>query len=236
MMKKKLSLPASARIIHKEIETVIRRLLQSDIPSPLHPDFISIYNEFLSLFKQYQYEVIKHSKYSITCKKFCTFCCLHWVEDVYSFEAEIIADFVKKNIPKQISLIIETCKKDEDELITLNAIVENKLHENIHHKEVGKIDSVDLLLTSFYQLKRPCTFLNNRECLIYQVRPLTCRTYVSFFDPVLCKPENINESEIPTYLLDLEESGSRLLDTLHEKYNRYDKTGLRAAIVDYLTD
>jgi Fe-S-cluster containining protein len=235
-MKKNLSIPDSAIIIHNQIETLINDLIVSDLPSPLHPDFIKTYNDILSLFARFQIEVTRHSGYTISCKKQCMFCCFHWVEDVYSFEAEIIANHIRKHLPQNIPLIIDTCKKDEKELVVLNDIVEEKLQENRHNKEAGKIDPVDLLLKSFYQLKQPCVFLKNRECMIYEVRPLTCRTYISLSDPVLCMPENINESGVPTYLLDLEENGSQLLDTLHEKYNRYDKTGLRAVTVDYLQE
>ncbi len=235
-MKKKLSIPDSAKVIHYQIEKLISDFIISDIASPLHPDFIKTYNSFLSLFAQYQTEVIKHSNYSVTCNKQCACCCFHWVEDVYSFEAEIIANHLKKHHPENISYIVETCKNDGKEFVKLNKIVKKKLLENKHDKEYKEIDPVDLLLTIFYQLKKPCVFLINNECLIYEIRPLTCRTYISFYDKVHCKPENINNPGIPTYLLNLEENGNRLLDILHEKYNRFNKTGLRAIIVDYLSE
>ena len=93
--------------------------------------------------------------------------------------------------------------------------MEQKLIENRVNKEVSDLDTTDLLLASYYQLERPCALLSdNGICSIYEIRPLTCRIYISFSDPHSCSAECINESNIPTYLLDLEESASKLLDMI----------------------
>ncbi len=233
--KKNLPLSKNAKRIHEQIVLLLEKLLVLDVPSPSHPEFISLYRKVLSLFHQYQDEVINDYHKSITCRMGCTYCCHHWVEDVYSFEAEIITEYIRTHFPQEIEKIIETFLKDEKHLISINGIMEEKLAENQSEKEIEEIDTTDLLLASFYQLKRPCALLSeDRTCSIYTVRPLTCRIYISFSDPQLCSPEYINSSNIPTYLLDLEENASQLLDTLHDKYNLYSKTGLRAVLVDYL--
>jgi hypothetical protein len=43
-------------------------------------------------------------------------------------------------------------------------------------------------------------------------------------------------STIPTYLLDFEEDASSILDDLHERYDRYNKSGLRTLLIDYLQE
>lgn len=233
--KKNLPIPESARPIHEEIVTSLENLIKRNIPSPLHPDFIAVYDDILVRFSQYQHEVVKNYGKKVTCKKGCTYCCYHWVEDVYSFEAEIIANYIKEHFSERVNSIITKFREDEKELIKLNDIMEQKLIENRVNKEVSGIDSTDLLLASYYQLERPCALLSdNGICSIYEIRPLTCRIYISFSDPHSCSAECINESDIPTYLLDLEESASKLLDTLHERYDRYSKSGLQALLVDYL--
>ena len=234
-LKKNLPIPTSAKTIHRGIVKSLKNLINCNLPSPLHPDFISAYEEILKRFHQFQNEVIRNYGKKVSCKKGCTYCCLHWVEDVYSFEAEIIADYTKKNFPKRVNTIIKRFQEDEEELVRLNDIMEQKLIENQEDKKIASIDTTDLLLDSFYQIKRKCAFLSDdRTCIIYKVRPLTCRIYVSFSDPEFCSPECINISTIPTYLLDLEESASRILDDLHERYNRYNKSGLRTLLIDYL--
>ena len=236
-LKKNLPVPTSAKKIHKGIVQSLQNLINGNLPSPLHPDFISAYEEILNQFYQFQNEVVRNYHKKVSCKKGCTYCCLHWVEDVYSFEAEIIADYTKKNFPKRVDTIINKFQEDEEELVKLNDIMEQKLVENQEDKEIADIDTTDLLLASFYQIKRPCAFLtDDKTCLIYKVRPLTCRIYVSFSAPEFCRPECINVSTIPTYLLDFEEDASSILDDLHERYNRYNKSGLRTLLIDYLQE
>jgi Fe-S-cluster containining protein len=235
--KKNLTLPLSAKAIHEEIVTSLENLIKRNIPSPLHPDFRMVYDEILIRFSQYQHEVVKNYGKMVTCKKGCTYCCSHWVEDVYSFEAEIIASYIKEHFSERVNAIITKFREDEKELIKLNDIMEQKLIENRMNKEISDIDSTDLLLASYYQLRRPCALLIDEErCSIYETRPLTCRIYISFSDPRSCRAEYINESNIPTYLLDVEESASKLLDTLHERYDRYSKSGLQALLIDYLQE
>lgn len=234
--KKNLPIPDSAKAVHKEIVALLKKLLALEVQSPLHPDFISMYNKFLMLFHHYQDEIVKGYRKEVTCKKSCMYCCYHWVEDVYSFEAEIIAHYIKKHFPKKISTIIDKFSENERHLINLNNIMEQKLIENRREKEVSDIDSTDLLLASYYQLKRPCALLSdNGLCIIYKVRPLTCRIYISFSDPHHCNPEYIDKSNIPTFLLDMEENASDMLDMLHDKYDRFNKTGLPVLLIEYLS-
>lgn len=47
-----------------------------------------------------------------------------------------------------------------------------------------------------YSGQTPCPFLNNGECSIYEVRPLTCRMHLNFdVDPHWCLHENWNKPE-----------------------------------------
>ncbi len=236
-MKKKLPLSSKALAIHKTIVDAINNLLAEDYPSPISEGFKQSYQSIVSLFKEYQDTVIAGTNYQSTCKAGCHYCCYHWVEDVYSFEAAIIADYLKKERPQEVHSIIQASTEDEEELIRLNEIVEQKLFENRDDKEVDAIDQTDLLLSGYYQLQRPCPLLSDLGmCSIYPIRPLTCRIYMSFHNPEDCSPENINTANIPTYLLDLEEEASKLLDALHEKHKRFEKTGLRALLIDYLSE
>jgi Fe-S-cluster containining protein len=231
-----LALSPKAAVIHSRIETEIKKLLQSDARSALEPEFINGYEKIMELFEEFQKEVIAFSGNSITCSNNCTRCCFHWVEDVYSFEAEIIADYIKKNFSSRVSEILDRFRKDVAEIERLDAIVGEKMFACGEDKEASGIDSVDLLLSGFYQLRRPCALLDdNGACGIYPVRPLTCRIYLSFSDPMYCDPDYINESDVRTYLLDLEESASELLDQLHMEFDRFENDmGLRSVLIKCL--
>lgn len=50
-----------------------------------------------------------------------------------------------------------------------------------------------------------CPFLNNHECLIYDVRPKVCSALVSTSNPGWCDPSNDNKPELITLDLDIDE-------------------------------
>jgi Fe-S-cluster containining protein len=227
----------SANAVHKSIVESINLLLKMEAASPSDDTFQIEYCRFLELFGRYQREVLRQSPFTLSCAKNCSACCYHWVEDVYSFEAIIIASYVRKHMPLRISEIIDSFKRDVAEMERLDAIVTSRLMRRRRNPESAGIDSVDLLLASFYQLRRPCAFLEeDGSCGIYEVRPLTCRIYMSFSLPEYCDPDYINVSDTRTYLLDLEEEASDLLDKLHVKYDVFgNDLGLRSLMLKCLS-
>jgi Fe-S-cluster containining protein len=234
-----LAIPGSAKRIHREIVDSIRTLLKSSARSPLESEFAEGYRAVLRLLERFQNDVISHSAHRITCTKGCTRCCFHWVEDVYSFEAEIIADYIRTHMqPYEIEKIIAQFRQDTAEIEKLDVLVAEKLEAYKSEKDIDGIDPVDLLLASFYQLRRPCALLTPEgACAIYPVRPLTCRVYLSFSDPHYCDPDYINISDVRTHVLDLDESASRLLDRLHFKFDRHDgDMGLRSLVPKCLAE
>jgi hypothetical protein len=75
------------------------------------------------------------------------------------------------------------------------------------------------------------------RCMIYPVRPLTCRMYVSVSDPLRCNPDYIHASTPPTMIIDLSEEANRIVDKLHFKFLRYDgDSGLRSLLLKYLSE
>jgi len=234
--KENLPVPPAAVAVNKEIVVLLEQLVSLRIASPCSPEFVAVYEKILTLFSLYQQRIIDDYGRRPTCAKGCSLCCNHWVEDVYSFEAEIIAAYIRKQFPEKVEAIIRRCAGNEKEIARLDDIVQQKLAEHSANKEVADIDPADLVLASYYQLQRPCALVSqDGVCAIYPVRPLTCRIYTSFSDVTRCRAEYINEKDIPTYLLDLQEDASKLLDTLHETYNRYNKSGLQAVLIDYLS-
>lgn len=230
----KIPVPESAVRIHRQIVSKLTCLEESNFSSCLDPQFRVVFKDILELFEQYQKLVLEHSKIICTCNKRCCSCCFHWVEDVNSFEAEIIAHYIRVNMPDKIPHIINSCIEDQAELERLYALVQERLAQEQDESET--IDEIDLLLSVFYQSRRLCPLCDSDGlCMIYPVRPLTCRVYMSFSDPGLCDPSYINDEYIPTYLLNLEETANDILDRLHFKYQKFrDDTGLRSLLIKYL--
>jgi Fe-S-cluster containining protein len=230
-----LPVPAAAENIHKNIFDRLAALEARGFRSCLEPEFKKTWGEILGLIDQYQEAVADASELTMSCKKGCAACCCHWVEDVNSFEAEIIAEHLKEHHPEKVCRIVTQCGKDDKTITNLNDIVESKLADARGDLSATKLDPVDLLLSSFYRLRKPCPLLENGFCLAYPVRPLTCRMYVSFSAPSRCEPDYIDEGDTPTYLFDLEEDANSVIDRLHFRFMKSENvTGLRPLLANYL--
>lgn len=206
--------------------------------SPIDTGFISRWRAILDAIGTFQNCVVAHSDYAVTCSRGCDNCCCHWVEDVNSFEITIIADRLRKNYPDRIADIRRQCKSDGEELERLDRLVQDRLREAAGEDPSAEpaIDQVDLLLQVFYRMRRPCPLLDSEGgCMVYDQRPLTCRMYVSFSDPIRCDPEYITPATTSTCLIDLSERANAIIDRLHFTYLRHKgDTGLRSQLARYL--
>ncbi|MBN1758887.1 MAG: YkgJ family cysteine cluster protein [Chitinispirillaceae bacterium] len=211
-------------------------LEQATCSSPLDTPFLDHWLAFLGEVDSFQQCVITHSEYTVTCSRGCADCCYHWVEDVNSFEAEIISATLKKQFPDRIEAILQTCRTDIAELERLDSLVQERLQgQNLQSPEADP-DPDDLLLHVYYRMRRPCPLLHgDGSCMVYEVRPLTCRMYLSFSDPIRCDPDYIDPETTSTCMLDLSERANAVLDRLHFTYLRHEgDTGLRSLLAKYL--
>lgn len=225
-----LTVPPGAKAVHTVIREKLVALIASDPASCADKTFVRAWQEIGSLADVYQYEIISQSSFKKTCTRGCRLCCSHWVNEVYSFEAEIIVDYLRKYHDRKIPGIIETCREDVAVLGRLLGLVEAKLGSD----DAGDVDKRDLLLSIFYQMGRPCPLLDDGICMVYEVRPLTCRNYVSFGDPEGCRPESINEPQGSTFLFGFEDETLDLLEILHRRFARVeDERALRALLLRY---
>jgi Fe-S-cluster containining protein len=232
-----LSVPKPAIRLQDAVIGRLRKLIKKGYSSSLSQGFGREYANILKLFGDYQQEVLKANSYTVTCKEGCGVCCCHWAEDVYSFEARTIVDFLKKNHLPRLKTIVSRLQRDVAWL--------NKIHHAVRTAKglesggacSADIDPYDIALSSFYQLRRPCPLLgSDMACTVYPIRPLTCRIYVSFSPARFCLPQNILGGKAMTYLLDLEKGAMELFDTLHFMYDECDgDTGLRSMLLKLLS-
>jgi len=230
-----LPVPEAARAIQRSIAELLETLC-TGAPSAMSPAFMAGWQEALTLADRYREEITQHAGRTVACTKGCASCCFHWVEDVNSFEAEAIAAWLVRYAPEKIPSIIDRCTRDAAALSHLNALVEAKL-ALLDSAQNEAIDPTDLLLASFHRLRRPCPLLDGttRSCLVYPLRPLTCRMYVNFSDPARCSPGAADDTDIPTSLFNLEEPADGFIDALHFKFMRFEgDTGLRSLLPKYL--
>jgi Fe-S-cluster containining protein len=227
IMRELLAIPESAKNIHQKINVILGRLLALDISSPLLPSFTLPLSEMLEQFEEYQRLVVSASAYRLSCAKGCHQCCNHWVDNVYSFEAEIIADNLRRFCPAELPAILERFESDEREFEKITQRVSG-----------GSIDPSELALIEFYRLNRPCAILDDHgRCRVYPHRPMMCRIYLCFSDPEGCDPKSPHHGSALTYLLDLEEEADESLDKLDKRFRKFERnTGLRSLLAQTLRE
>jgi Fe-S-cluster containining protein len=236
--KENLPVSAEAQRLHREAVREIRALLNNPPESPLDPAFRESWERILGIYERFQHVVLSDAGRNVCCAKGCSYCCNHWVEDVYFFEGAIIADHLRGVGGDRIAEIVRRFAEDEKELARLHAIVDVRTADQALVENLSESDRIDLLLACYYRLRRPCVFLDDDgSCGIYAIRPLSCRMYLSFSDPSYCDPDRVDESDVHTYLLDFEEEASALLDELHRHYDRFGNiTGLRSLLLRFLKE
>ncbi len=225
-----------ARALHGKIIIQLKNLLSRNAASALDPVFKAGYSTILELFAAYQREIIASSDYRVTCGKNCPLCCFHWVADVYSFEAAMIGEYIQNHLPQNIPAMCAALREDARLLQTLDDMLDERVLKDARPDTLRELDRDDLLLEGFYQLRRPCALLDERgACTVYAVRPMSCRSYVSFSDPLLCDPDTIYYHEALTCLCTLEPQADELLEELHARYDRCEgDTSLRTLLPYYL--
>ncbi len=233
-----LKIPPSAEKIHSDIIEILRGLLEAGYPDCACDEFRGLYRKAMDLYDEYQRLSVEASGDKMPCGPGCWICCCHYAEDVYSFEAEIIASFVKGLPPELRTRIEDSCEKAVYQIEGLKGIVLEKLSLEEYSPISKETDPDEILLNSYYQLKNRCPFLDEENrCLIYPIRPLTCRAYINLGDPSVCPPEMINEADTSTYILDLDDEANDILDRLHFRYERYrEDTALSSLVLKYLSE
>lgn len=214
---------------HSGIVAILEELLDRNYPSCLDRGFLESYSDVLRLYDEYQQELQVALAGPVTCRRGCSRCCCHWVEDVYSFETEIVATYICQQEPSRIPAIIKRLSDDCAAFERLDRTLQVESTDD---------DPIDRLLFSFHRLQRRCPLLDrNGNCSIYPVRPITCRSYVSLTPPQWCDPQYQGQEESTTFMLDFGEEAASLLDELHFRFLRFgDDTGLRSLLLKYLME
>ncbi len=203
----------------KSIENILAELVSRIDLSPADDEFYLTFCKLFNLYDLFQNEIIDASGINVVCKAGCSNCCCHWVDDVNSFEVMIIIRYLAINHPEIIDSIAISLRKDMDSLTLLKSHVDEKVTEYSFVTD-DLPDKYDLLLLCFYQLERQCALLDdNGRCVVYPVRPFTCRDYINISDPSVCHPDRINEEEPATLILHLSDKVSQLLEILHHRFN-----------------
>lgn len=231
-----LPVPPEAEAIHEEIVKLLQALVDAEDDDCTGESFRETYCHAMELFGDYLRAVVTGSGYQPACRAGCSICCCHWADDVYSFEAAIIAQAVRARGPAVVDAVVRACRRSLEEYRRVHAAAMERLTAGEYEELGADLDPDEVVLNSFYQLKSRCPLLDDDDrCMVYELRPLTCRAYVNLGDPSLCPPEMIHEPDALTWVLDLDDDGNVLLDRLNARHERYPGDGgLRSLLLKYL--
>jgi len=228
-------IPEASRYLLVSIEGLLSELVDCKTPDPCDDEFYFRFLNVLDLYDRFQREILAASGINVVCSAGCAECCCHWVEDVNSFEGYIISRYLRENHPDIIDSVIGLFREDAEVIASLKNIVDEKITGYSSLPEEIP-DKYELLLSCFYQLERPCALLDeNGRCVVYPVRPLTCRDYMNIRDPEACLPERINEDGNATLIMHISDSIAEHIEILNRRFDQgCDDMSLRGLLVRIL--
>lgn len=160
--------------IYREIRSLNREVFNLKQPIQVNKglnlleEYYNLSDRNMKLFSQYA-----------SCHKGCSECCYIHVE-ITAIEAESIREYIINHFT------LDEINRIEDKIIEQSRHFPN--FKNLYSEK-------DLEVVRSYIQKEHfgCALLSdNGECLIYQVRPLNCRTFLVASDPDNCKEGRIN--------------------------------------------
>jgi Fe-S-cluster containining protein len=121
-------------------------------------------DEMISLFKP-------------VCKRGCPWCCYQSVE-ILNWEEPLICQYISEKIDGERKEDIR--KNLENWFEFFERVTKGKTELTMH-------DAFSLIHKRQGQERIPCPFLTNKECSIYEVRPLSCRCHIATTNSDECK-------------------------------------------------
>jgi hypothetical protein len=163
-----------------------KNIVSKKLVQPMYyEDGINLLNDIKMLFTSY----IQQYKHEISCTKGCSVCsCCCIAVDTTRIEAEYIRKYLKTNFSQDQLMelhtkIIEVVKEYPNKYLPTSTYRNKKLDKEFFYKQIA------------------CPFLSeNKECVIYTVRPYNCIHMNVFSDTIDCKVENYKPLNFGTLL------------------------------------
>ena len=225
-----------ARALHATIIAKLKDMLALNAASPLDPAFAGSYSTVLELFGAYQQEIIAGSKYMVTCGKRCSCAAIiGWLTCILSKRTSS-PNTSKNACRKKFPPCAPPCAKTPHCCKHLMIYWMNRFSKTQARPLFKNWIAMICCWRVFTSCVVPCPLLDaSGACSIYMLRPMSCRAYLSFSDPLLCDPDTIYYHEVLTCLCTLEQEADELLEKLHARYDHCDcDTSLRTLLPYYL--
>ena len=170
-----------------------KKILNHEIDLPSFDD-LALYQNQAEAVNQYFDDFHQKEKISPSCQKGCAHCCSYpiFVNDI---EAVAIRRWLQANFKE--NEIAELTKKIEQwqSEIGDTATLLQEVHDFILRMEPGITSPTEAMraeekrekVRKEYNAKKVmCPFLKDNSCSIYEIRPVSCRTYFAYGNPSRC--------------------------------------------------
>jgi Fe-S-cluster containining protein len=146
-----------------------------------------------------QIQAVQSQGKTVSCHKGCCYCC----DEIFSIsiqEAEAIVYYLYQHQNTLNAFIqafprwLAQARKHEDIFMRRQQVATKGLDGQISFANM--VDALGKEAASYWKLHIHCPFLNDSECLIYEVRPWACASLFSTTPTEWCNPSSIHEPSI----------------------------------------
>lgn len=189
--------------IVKQLSRQIKKIEKKQNKGPLgewRKDFCKKYSKLLIQIRNNTYnslaEKLAAKDGRITCQKGCTHCCHHYVT-VSAAHGIVIVDYLYRK-RKLLTTFLANYKKWHGRGYELSDRIDRERISALSASRPtdGILRDTRPMSQHYLGMNIPCPFLMDDECLIYDVRPLSCSGHFSASPPDWCAPGSQQKPEI----------------------------------------
>jgi len=148
----------------------------------LHRKALQLYDQYLA----YVVTRLQREGWNLSCAQACAACCFAMPAGVSSWELLMICAHLQEmgQLERAFRKHLENCE--------IYSRVAGET-QGLAQRETGTLSELDLdqVLLAYSKARQPCGFLlPSKECLIYSLRPLSCRMHFAFTPAAWCDPSH----------------------------------------------
>ena len=176
--------------------------------------YIEKFNEdYHRAYSNYLEAVLPQQERNITCAASCGNCCHHFPMSVEPFE--LVALYLQLRKRSDFIEIMEGCEN--------RTKIFDSLFKKNYEQLCSEDESEDKSLHDYFSLWKPCMFSDHAgDCLIYPMRPVSCRMYFSQTSPAYCTPEYLQTEKNESYIVYMPDSIEETLLSISAHYAMLD--------------
>lgn len=169
------------KLMQKNFEDISKRIKHHN-----YQHIMDLYQNMLQQLDTSWRRAEKMSGYHSSCHKGCSHCCYNNMITIGYPEAFIIRDYINTHFTEEQKALLKQRIKEQLILIKKNGIT-GEIITDADMKGLSDAKPIIEIKKRYFQLKLPCIFLYDEECLVYDVKPADCWAFKQYISEDLCK-------------------------------------------------